>query len=296
MNGLIVKNSFTLSANTEEKIKRLQESFLKKGVKTEVYTLVDNPIIYQSGDYNLDFLKPFSFCIFLDKDRYLSYAIESRIPLFNSARSIELCDDKMLTYIALKDQGIRTPITFASPLNFVNDPSIHRALPFLLKVEEKLGYPLIIKEAYGSLGKQVYLIHDRNELIAYYIKLHAKPHLYQEFINFKPGTDYRIITIGGKSIASMQRSNPNEFRANIALGGRGESVSLPPNFYKMAEKVSDLLGLDYAGIDIFQDENGDPILNEVNSNAFFHEIEKVSGIDVTLKLVEHILSKLKGSE
>lgn len=296
MNGLIVKNSFTLSSNTEEKINRLQECFQKKGVATDVYTLVDNPIIYQDGSYNLDFLEPYSFCVFLDKDRYLSAAIESRIPLFNSARSIELCDDKMLTYIALKNQGICTPITLASPLNFLNEPSIHKALPFLLRVEEILSYPLIIKEAYGSLGRQVYLIHDRNELIAYYIKLHGKPHIYQKFINYKPGTDYRIITIGGKAIASMRRSNPNEFRANIALGGKGENVTLKKSFYQMAEKVSLILGLDYAGVDIFEGEDGEPILNEVNSNAFFHEIERVSGIDVTLKLVEHILSKLKGSD
>lgn len=59
----------------------------------------------------------------------------------------------------------------------------------------------------------------------------------------------------------------------------------------MAEKVSKAISLDYAGIDIMFGPNYEPILTEVNSNAFFTEIEKVSGVNITKLLVEHILSK-----
>ena len=35
----------------------------------------------------------------------------------------------------------------------------------LEKIEKELAYPLIVKESYGSLGKRVYLVKNREELL-----------------------------------------------------------------------------------------------------------------------------------
>ena len=46
-------------------------------------------------------------------------------------------------------------------------------------------------------------------------------HFYQQFIG-RGGEDIRVIVIGGKYVCSMKRSNKNDFRSNIELGGVGE--------------------------------------------------------------------------
>jgi len=53
------------------------------------------------------------------------------------------------------------------------------------------------------------------------------------------------------------------------------------------------LGLIYAGVDILYGEGGKPVVCEVNSNAFFGEIERVSGINVARAYAEEIVRLLK---
>ena len=60
----------------------------------------------------------------------------------------------------------------------------------------------------------------------------------------------------------------------------------------MAEKVSQLLELDYAGIDILIGNNNEPIFCEANSNAFFQGIEKYSGVNIAREYAKHIFNKI----
>ena len=93
----------------------------------------------------------------------------------------------------------------------------------------------------------------------------------------------------------MERKNEHDFRSNIALGGIGRNVTstLPQAYKDLALKASKALGLIYAGIDVGTDENENPIFIEANGNAFFTEIEKVSGINIAKKLAEYIAKQIK---
>ncbi len=71
------------------------------------------------------------------------------------------------------------------------------------------------------------------------------------------------------------------------------TASLPQSYKDLALKASKALGLLYAGIDVGTDENDEPIFIEANGNAFFTEIEKVSGINIAKKLAEYIAEKVK---
>ena len=68
----------------------------------------------------------------------------------------------------------------------------------------------------------------------------------------KPGVDVRVIVIGGKTVAAMERSNPNDFRANVARGGSTKRIDLPESFKIVAETCAEVLGLDihFLGNDI----------------------------------------------
>ena len=56
--------------------------------------------------------------------------------------------------------------------------------------------------------------------------------------------------------------------------------------------MANLIDLDYCGIDLLIGENNEPILCEVNSNAFFGGIEKVTGENIAKCYVEYIIKEV----
>ena len=58
------------------------------------------------------------------------------------------------------------------------------------------------------------------------------------------------------------------------------------------EPAAASLGLDYAGVDILE-ENGKLFLCEVNSNAFFSGIERATGKNVAAMYAEHIVKNIR---
>ena len=103
------------------------------------------------------------FVLFWDKDIRLARLLEKLgIRLFNCADSIEICDDKARTFLELLCHDIRMPRTIIAPKTFRTQG--YPKLDFLPGVVKTLGYPMVIKECYGSFGQQVFLVHNGEEL------------------------------------------------------------------------------------------------------------------------------------
>lgn len=285
--GLIIINGFGVAEGIQHQLKRLKEEFSKKGVPVDVRTSTD-VFSYLSEGYVKSNLPHYDFVIYTDKDRYIAEELErAGYRLFNSSSAIVKCDDKMLTHLSLSDQGIKMPTTISSPLCYRDDGN----RKYLDNVIEIIGLPMIVKENYGSLGRQVYFVTNKNELLDLENKLIHVPHIFQQFIASSKGKDYRIIVIGGKAVAYMKRENKYSYLSNLATGGKSYVVDLPKTYLEVAEKAAKILELDYCGVDILEGENGEPILSEVNSNAFYEGIEKTTGINVARLYVDYILSK-----
>ncbi len=234
---------------------------------------------------------PYDFAVFLDKDDHLARLLEKGgVRLFNSAESIRLADDKMLTHIALLP--LPQPETLSSPLFFAGEDDA----AFLDKVQSRLGYPIVVKKCFGAFGKGVYLAKNREELAVLRKELLAEPHLYQKYVECG-ASDFRVITVGGKAVAAMKRkaTKQGEFRANAALGGSGEAAELTEEMRFLAEEASKRLGLEYAGVDLLWD-GSKYLIAEVNSNAHFALIRKVTGVDVAKEYAKYILSEIKGEQ
>lgn len=289
MKGIAILNGYQIVDGVRYVYDRMKEELGKLGVSldlsttAEAYSLVDNSQIKCRFDYD--------FVLFLDKDVYTSMALEKAgIKLFNSAKSIWLCDDKMVTHIFLSGLGIKMPKTISAPLNY-SDNSSER---FIERVMQEIGFPLVAKKSFGSLGRNVYLINNEQELIKWDTQNRFEQRLYQEFIKSSFGFDYRLIIIGGKFLTGMKRVNTNgDFRSNIALGGQGEKVDIPQSYIDVAERCASALGLDYCGVDLLMGKEGEPILCEVNSNAFMAGIEKITGVNVAGAFAKHIVNQLK---
>lgn len=290
MKGKIILNAFLRPIESVLQAQRLQEEFKRFGVSVEIVNdgflrsqIVGNEIVTDLFDCD--------FIIYLDKDKYLSKELENKgLRLFNRHDAIRVCDDKGETYIALSNKGINIPDTIFGALCYSNEDQISREAT--KEIIAKLSLPIIVKESYGSMGKGVYLAKSEDELFDLMQKLKLKPHLFQRYVKAEKGTDYRVIVIGEKAVASMKRHNDLDFRSNIARGGYGEKIDLPKEFIALAEKCAKELGLDYCGVDILKDEQGEPVVCEVNSNAFFDGIEKATGVNVAKLYAEYVIKTI----
>jgi glutathione synthase/RimK-type ligase-like ATP-grasp enzyme len=90
----------------------------------------------------------------------------------------------------------------------------------------------------------------------------------------------------------MKRSaTGDEFRSNFSLGGRVEPWNLSENDKVLAEKVANVCGLDYCGVDIMKDDEGNSFILEVNRQCQFKGFEQSTGINVAKAVVELILER-----
>ncbi|MBR2349423.1 MAG: RimK family alpha-L-glutamate ligase [Clostridia bacterium] len=274
MQGIIVINAF--SGIGEHQAERLISEFKKLGVEVlKVYNSV--------GKVSA---KGIDFAIFLDKDVYTAKALEqSGVRVFNSAEAISVCDDKLLTDLALQGK-VKTPKTLASSFCYTEKAPVTE--DELNNIIDEIGLPLIFKIPKQSQGKGVFLVKTKEELKDYVERYRTERHLYQKFISASEGSDIRVITVGKEVVASMRRVNKNDFRSNVESGGVGERCVISEQMQNIAVEVSKTLNLDYCGIDFLIDADGTPLVCEVNSNAFFKGIESVSGVNVARAYADYI--------
>ncbi|MBR2100674.1 MAG: RimK family alpha-L-glutamate ligase [Eubacterium sp.] len=221
------------------------------------------------------------FVLFWDKDVNTARLLEKRdIQIFNSASSIALCDDKAKTCLALKG-CVPQPETIIAPLAFGEADYSE----FVHLASEKLGFPLIYKECFGSFGERVFLCKSESEITSH---INGKPFLLQEFIADSEGEDIRIEIVGGKAVAAMKRKNKNNFRSNITNGGVAEAYEPTRDEIFLAENACKRLGLTFGGVDILKGG----LVCEVNSNAHIMNLLEVTGIDVAPIIIKHIIDEL----
>lgn len=291
MKGIITINPFLVPQESVHFAKRLSEEFNKNGVQVEIISdLFSQTYIQTQGVFSK--LNGLDFCIYLDKDKYQSRLLEKMgVRLFNSHNAVRLCDDKAETYIALSGAGLKIPKTIFAPLCYNQSLSVSDS--WLNGIAKELSFPLIVKESFGSMGKGVYLVNDITELKEVSEKLKCKPYLYQQYIRARKGVDVRVIVIGGKALCAIERSNPNDFRSNVAQGGQARTIELPKAFKQTAEKCAKILGLDYCGVDLLYSNENEPIVCEVNSNAFIGGVEGATGVNVAGAYAKYVIEQLK---
>ncbi len=288
MKGWLVVNSFVNHSKFTNLYAMLEKAFIARGVELELKHAKD--IGYGVDDVDFSNGKP-DFCMFWDKDIYLAKKLESKgIRLFNSGDSIEFCDNKIITYQILGKANIRIPKTYIAPKTF--EGLGYYDLTFVKDIAEDIGYPLVIKEARGSFGKQVYLAHDFDEAERIIKSFGYKDFLLQEFIESSCGRDIRINVVGHKAIVSMLRENPNDFRSNITNGGSGKAYTPKPEYISLAEEASRALNLDFAGVDVMFGPNDEPIICEVNSNPQFASTKDATGVDLSEYIADHVIKTL----
>lgn len=286
MKGWLVVNEFVKSDKFRELFEMLEAAAVQESIWLEC---ISNAAVWEKlalNDYDLKLADRPDFVLFWDKDIKLAYELEREgLRLFNRAQAIADCDDKSLTYLRLKDSGVRQPHTFISPKKFHADGLLPEGI--IKSAGDRLGFPMVMKECLGSFGAQVYLIENPAELEKKIIETGDRPYILQEYIAVSKGRDTRLQVVGNEVIAAMKRYNENDFRANITNGGSMELFEPSVEMKEMALEACRVLQLDFAGVDILFGEDG-PVLCEVNSNAHFKNLYDCTGINAAEYIIKHI--------
>ncbi len=162
----------------------------------------------------------------------------------------------------------------------------------LEKMEGDFGWPIIVKHEKGYQGKSVRKFEDREELTRFVERIKEKNlglFMWQKCLPTR--WDLRVIVMGGRAIGAMKRmATGGEFRSNYSLGGKVQQWELTEGEKAIAERVAQVCGLDYCGVDIMKNEQGDNFVLEVNRQCQFKGFEEATGINVAKMVAEMLIN------
>lgn len=203
----------------------------------------------------------------------------------NQARAIERTVDKAMTSLILHQHGIPTPRTWVT-----EDAATARAIAAAACAR---GVVLVKKPLFGSQGRGLRLIRTADDLAWL---LPGEVAYLQEFVDCGAGPyrDCRIMVIGGRALAAMERSSPH-WVTNRAQGAdcRARALHTVPTDFAVAAATA--VGADYAGVDLIEAADGRWLVTEVNGIPAWQGLQQATGIDIGAALVAHCVARLDGA-
>ena len=206
------------------------------------------------------------------------------VTVYNAPRAIEKTVDKPLTSLLLSRAGLPTPPTWICE-------SLNRAAR-RLQSESAGGHQTLQKPLFGSQGAGLHrvgpatgLIHDEKFAGVYYL---------QRFIERpgRPYSDFRVFVIDGQAIAAMRR-NSDSWLTNRARGAVCEPTPLIPELTAPAEAACRVLQIDYAGVDLIRDQDGNYFIIEVNSIPAWYGLQQVVDFNIAARLIDSFVRHIE---
>ena len=215
----------------------------------------------------------------LQKDGKTRYIVGYHFPL-NRSSAKELCQDKSLTYDALRSAGVpAVPHLFIPSRSAGGDGDLSKYRPLLLELIERDGY-VVVKDNYGTGGNRVFRFDDPDSAIRKIEELHQI--MYGACIS--PWQDireeYRVTMLLGEPqlvIRKERRSKMRddgtreylEWRHNLGLGAVAKVVTDPEilkNVEEIAVEAARAMDISFASVDVIETEEGFKVL-EVNAGV-----------------------------
>ena len=268
--------------------KSLIDAAKKKDIKLEVINCRENPIDLDKDE--------FTYCDDIILQRCVSYynnlhstaAFEGLgAKMINSLYTAIMCGNKLFTHMELAKSGIAIPKAFCA---FSNQSA--------MDILNKNGYPKVIKPVVGSWGRMVALLKDKEAAEAV---IEDREHMYplyhvfyfEEFVK-RPPRDIRCIVVGNKVVAAIYRySGDNEWKTNMALGGKAEACKVTNEMEGLCLKVAKTLKGEILGVDLMESDENGLLVHEVNNTTEFKNTVRVTEIDIPSLIIDHIVNTNK---
>ena len=202
----------------------------------------------------------------------------------NSRDCMELASDKYRTYLRLQDFGLTQPKTVLIP----NEDGVETAFKNL-----DTEFPIIMKTLRGSKGVGVLFIESEralNSIVQLLFKQDKSADiLIQEYI--KTDFDVRVLVLGGKIIATMQRNVlEGDFRSNFSQGAKVKPYELSDLEIEQCLLAAKAIGGLFTAVDFIPSENtkkDPPYILEVNSSPGTEGIEEANNKNIVKQIITH---------
>jgi ribosomal protein S6--L-glutamate ligase len=202
------------------------------------------------------------------------------VAVLNSPRAVEISVDKYLSLALIEEAGLSVPSTFAG-----------ESASDALMAFEALGGDVVVKPLFGSEGRGLVRVSDYELARRVFVALERTGSvIYAQQAVRHPGYDYRAFVLGGRVLGAMRRFAPgDDWRTNIAVGGRPEACALDSTVERLALDAARAVGAEMAGVDILEDlDRGKPVVLEVNAIPGWRALSGASGIDVAIAILDHL--------
>lgn len=203
---------------------------------------------------------------------------EDGVRVMNSPRAIERTVDKAWTSAILARGGVPTPETV-----------ICERAEDAFEAFRALGGDIVVKPLFGSMGLGMSRVSDEDMAWRVFRVVETVRGVYylQRFIPHE-GRDVRAFVVGDKVIGAMQRTAPG-WRTNFSRGGKAAPIELHPDWAALAVKSAQLVGAEYAGVDLLPSTDGSVHVLEVNGIPGWEGLQQATGIDVAGAVIEQLL-------
>lgn len=201
----------------------------------------------------------------------------------NSYQVAQVCGDKILTAVALREHGVPQPEV---RIAFTENSA--------LRAIEEIGYPVVLKPAVGSWGRLVSKVNDREsaESILEHKRILGSYHhsifFIQQYID-KPGRDIRCFVVGDQCIAAIYR-NSEHWKTNTALGATATGAPLTDKLSELAVHAAEAVGGGLVGVDLLESDTG-LLVNEVNYTMEFSNSIDTTGVDIPGHIADYAISQ-----
>jgi len=157
-------------------------------------------------------------------------------------------------------------------------------------VEAIGGLPAVVKLIRGTQGRGVFLAHQLSTITALLQRAEElnRQAIIQEYVAESQGRDMRLIIVGNRCVAAMERrAAPGDFRANLHRGGAATAFEPDKSVGALAVSAARTHGLSVAGVDLLSSKRG-PLLLEVNSSPGLEGIERATGVDIAGEIIDYV--------
>jgi len=222
-------------------------------------------------------------CLSHTRAYYLSHWLEGTgMTCVSPHAAIATCGDKLLTSAALQNAGIPIPRTVVA---FEPEAA--------LRAMEEMGYPVVLKPLFGSWGRLLARVNDREAaeaLLEHKVTLGGYMHsvfYIQEYVD-KPQRDIRSIVVGNEVICAIYRQSQH-WITNTARGGEAVPCPLTSALVDLSLAAARAVGGGILAVDLLETADGGLLVNEVNHTPEFHGAMQVAPVDIAGKMVDHVL-------
>jgi ribosomal protein S6--L-glutamate ligase len=198
-------------------------------------------------------------------------------PVINPPRALEIAIDKYLSLAILAAAGLPVPKTVV-----VQDAAAAQ------RAWEELGGDCVVKPLFGSRGRGIHRGQSAAAVAAAVAADGGVAYL-QEFLPHA-GWDVRALVVGEEVVGIRREAAAGEWVTNLARGGRGLPLDVPPDWATLARRAAGAVGATLAGVDLVPIDDGRVVVLEVNAVPGWRGLEEVVGRDVSGAVADHLLA------